>query len=187
MPLLFLPCVIKLKGVVPCEISAQDCCWFLGWEMIKLMRLLSILAVALLSIDSAAAFSFTSGGSGTATGTSEDVVFSYSAASPFTLSGFTFSQPSTGNLLGGAFSPFITPAGSNLSGTGTLSEIVSTTPGKAYGFSYTINPLANATIATGVSVSAVPLPASFPLFAMALIGLGVIGYRTARANSRLAS
>ena len=154
------------------------------------MRLLSILAVALLSIDQAAAAplsSFTSGGSGTATGTSEDVVFSYSAASSFTLSGVTFSQPSTGNLLGGAFSPFITLAGNNLSGTGTLSEIVSTTPGKAYSFSYTINPLANSTIATAVSVSAVPLPASFPLFAMALIGLGVIGYHRARANSRLAT
>jgi hypothetical protein len=30
------------------------------------------------------------------------------------------------------------------------------------------------------------LPASFPLFAMALIGLVVMGYRTARANQQLA-
>jgi hypothetical protein len=36
------------------------------------------------------------------------------------------------------------------------------------------------------SVSPVPLPTSFPLFVMALIGLGMVGYYTTRANSRFA-
>jgi len=40
-------------------------------------------------------------------------------------------------------------------------------------------------ISTSVSVSPVPLPASFPLFAMAIIGLGMIGYYKARPFGRM--
>jgi hypothetical protein len=38
-----------------------------------------------------------------------------------------------------------------------------------------------------ISVALVPLPASAPLFVMALIGLGMMGYRSARGRKTVAA
>jgi len=51
---------------------------------------------------------------------------------------------------------------------------------------YTFSFTTNATNFVSLSVSPVPLPASLPLFAMALFGLGLIGYHAARTNRPIA-
>jgi hypothetical protein len=147
--------------------------------MYKFLKLLGVLAVVACSIDHASATS-TSAQPIFVTGPSDDFVFSYSTGSAFTLSSLSFaptSSPSS-NLLT-SLSPYTSSIGGSLNGTGTLSEIISAKPGTPYVVSYTYSGAPNS---LSVSVSAVPLPASFPLFAMALIGLGLIGYRKARKN-----
>jgi hypothetical protein len=151
--------------------------------MHKLLKLLGVLAIVTSSIDNASALSM-SFSPMSATGTSEEFVFSYSGSGTFNLSSLSFSSPSTGNLLGGPLSIYTTSTGGSLTGSGTLSEIISTTSGKAYTASLNITGSFPESI--NVTLSPVPLPASFPLFAMALIGLGLIGYRAARTNSRFA-
>jgi hypothetical protein len=154
--------------------------------MPKFIKLLGILAIVVSSITSAAAATF-SAGLFPGTGGTEDFVFSYTSTNSFTLSDLSLSGPGTGNLLAGTLLPFTTAMGGSLGGSpvsGTLSEVVPTTAGMSYTASYSINALPSGDIS--VSVSPVPLPASFPLFAMALIGLMVVGYRTARTNQQLA-
>jgi hypothetical protein len=154
--------------------------------MSKFIKLLGILAIVVSSVTSAAAATF-SAGLFPGTGGTEDFVFSYTSTTPFTLSDLSLLNTSNVNLLAGTLLPFTTPAGGNLGGSpvsGTLSEMVPTTAGVSYTASYSINALPSGNIT--VSVSPVPLPASFPLFAMALIGLMVMGYRTARTNQQLA-
>src|SRR6202022_2637554 len=99
--------------------------------MHKLLKLLGVLAIVTSSIDNASALSM-SFSPMSATGTSEEFVFSYSGSGTFNLSSLSFSSPSTGNLLGGPLSIYTTSTGGSLTGSGTLSEIISTTSGKAY-------------------------------------------------------
>jgi hypothetical protein len=151
-------------------------------------KLLGVLAVAISSIGQASAFS-SSFFPVTLTGTPEDIMLSYSSTVDFNLNSVSLalgSPPGPTNVLAGvpgALLPFTTAAGQTITnGSGTLSEIF-TAPAGNYTFSY--NTGANGSI--NVSISPVPLPASFPLFAMALIGLSLIGYHTARTNRRVAA
>jgi hypothetical protein len=64
---------------------------------------------------------------------------------------------------------------------GSMSEII-TAPAGSYTFAFNTG-----SDSLHLSVSAVPLPASFPLFALALVGLGMFGYHTARRSGRTSS
>jgi hypothetical protein len=157
--------------------------------MYKLLKLLGVLAVAISSIGQASAFS-SSFFPATLTGTPEEIMLSYSSTVDFNLNSVSLalgSPPGPTNVLAGvpgALLPFTTAAGQTITnGSGTLSEIFTAAAGN-YTFSY--NTGANSG-SINVSISPVPLPASFPLFAMALIGLGLIGYHTARTNRRVAA
>jgi hypothetical protein len=143
--------------------------------MYKLLKLLGVLAVVTSSINYASASTL-----------EEDFVFSYSTNGSFTLSNLSYASTPGGTNLLTSLSPYTSPIGGSLSGTGTLSEFISVDTTKSYVSNYSV---ANATgqfQSFSVSVSPVPLPAGFPLFAMALICLGLIGYRTARTTSRVA-
>ena len=148
---------------------------------------LGALAAVIMSVGQASAFS-SSVFPITLTGGPEDLLLSYSSAGSFNLSNLSFESGTPGSppnlfaVSGTAFAPFTgSSSANNLSGSGTLNEVFSA-PAGHYTFSYT-------TTADSLSlrVSAVPLPASFPLFAMALIGLGVLGYHTARTSGRTSS
>ena len=78
----------------------------------------------------------------------------------------------------GALQPYTTLGGQTIAaGSGSLSEVI-TAPAGSYTFSF------NTTADTlHLTVSAVPLPAGFPLFAMAMLGLGMLGYYKSRTNS----
>jgi hypothetical protein len=155
--------------------------------MRKLLKLLGVLAIGISSIGQASAFSsmiFPV----SLTGTPEDVILSYSSTIDFNLDSVTLalgSPPGPTNVLAsvpGALLPFTTAAGATIAhGSGTLSEII-TAPAGNYTFFF--DTTANGSL--NLRVSAVPLPASFPLFAMALIGLGILGYRASRTKSQLA-
>jgi hypothetical protein len=146
--------------------------------MYKLLKLLGVLAVVASSIDHASALSISTSPI-FATQTTEEFSFSWSGSGTFNLSNLSFSSPPGPNLLT-TLSPFTTPGGGSLSGSNKLTEILSVAPGTPYTASYTINGSFPDSIR--VQLSPVPLPASFPLFAMALLGLGLIGYHTARSN-----
>jgi len=147
--------------------------------MFKLLKLLGVLAVVTSSSGHAYASSIT-----------EDFVFSYSSSGSFTLSNLSYSSssPPSGNLLlsSPSLGTFTSSTGGSLSGSGQLSQIISVNSGQTYSSNFTISG-APGTLTTSVSVSAVPLPASFPLFAMAIVGLGLIGYYKARPNSPMAA
>jgi len=147
--------------------------------MFKLLKLLGIFAILTCSIGNASALSVSTSPI-FATGTVEDFIFSYSGG-PFTLSSLSFASPPAGNLLT-TLTPYTTALGGTLSGSGSISEIISTAPGTAYTASYTIAGTLPSTIT--VTLSAVPLPASFPMFALALICLGALGYHAARREKR---
>jgi hypothetical protein len=147
--------------------------------MYKLLKLLGVLAVVASSVDHASALSI-SASPIFATQTTEEFSFSWSGSTTFSLSNLSFSSPPGPNLLT-TLSPFTT-SGGTLSGSGKLSEILSVTPGTPYTAAYTINGSLPNSI--NVQLSPVPLPAAFPLFAMALLGLGLFGYHTARSNGR---
>jgi hypothetical protein len=146
--------------------------------MYKLLKLLGVLAVVASSTDHASALSISTSPI-FATQTTEEFTFSWSGTGTFNLSALSFSSPPGPNLLT-TLSPYTTPGGGNLSGSNKLTEILSLTPGTPYTASYTLNgSLPNS---LSVTLSAVPLPATLPLFAMALLGLGLLGYHTARSN-----
>lgn len=146
-----------------------------GDKMLKLLKLLGVLAVVTSSTGHASASSIT-----------ENFIFSYSTNGSFKLSNLSYSSTSNPsvNLLT-SLSPFTSSAGGTLSGSGKLSETISVSSTQSYTSNYSITGSSATSSTFGVSVSPVPLPASFPLFAMAIIGLGVIGYYKVRPNSRM--
>jgi hypothetical protein len=155
--------------------------------MYRSLKVLGVLAAVIMSVGQASAFS-SSVFPVTLTGGPEDFLLSYSSTGPFNLSNLSFelgtpgSPPNLFAASGTTFAPFTgSSSANNLSGSGTLNEVFSAPAGN-YTFSYT-------TTADSLSlrVSAVPLPSSFPLFAMALIGLGVLGYQAARTGGRTSS
>jgi hypothetical protein len=150
--------------------------------MNKLLGVFGVLAAVVFSGGQASAFSsivFPV----SLSGSPEDVTVSYSSSLAFTLADLSLAGPSPGatNILAGIsgpLQPFTTSGGQTIAGgTGSFSEVI-TAPVGAYTFSYDTN----ATNFVNFSVSAVPLPASFPLFAMALIGLGMFGYHKVRSS-----
>jgi hypothetical protein len=154
--------------------------------MYQLLRILGVLAAVVFSVGQASAYS-SSVFPVSLTGGLEDVTISYSSNLAFTLADLSLAGPSPGstNVLAvpGTLFPYTTIGGQTIAaGSGALSEIISAPKGN-YTFSYDTN----ASNFVNLSVSAVPLPASLPLFAMALIGLSMLGYRASRTNSRVAA
>ena len=136
--------------------------------MNKLVKLLGVLAVVGLASGTASAATVL-----------ENFTFSWNTNGPWNLSSLSYASPSSGNLLSG---PFTTGPGVNLpSGPGSFSQVISVDTTQSYTTHY-VSSLTGTSFSSNISVSAVPLPASFPLFAMALLALGVIGYRTSRNN-----
>jgi hypothetical protein len=155
--------------------------------MHKMLKVLGVLAIGLSSIGQASAFS-SNIFPVSLTGSPEEVIISFSSTIDFNLNSVSLalgSPPDPTNVLAGipgALLPFTTALGATIThGSGTLSEII-TAPAGNYTFSF--DTTANGSL--NLSISPVPLPASFPLFAMALLGLGMLGYRAARTKSRLA-
>jgi hypothetical protein len=153
--------------------------------MYKFLKVLGVLAAVISSIGQASAFS-SSVFPVTLTGTPEEVLLSYTSTGTFNLNSLSLELGSTPPLgpnvllgiVGGSLTPFTSSGGASLTGSGSLSEII-TAPAGSYTFAYTTG-----SDSLRLTVSAVPLPASFPLFALALIGLGMFGYHTARTSVR---
>jgi hypothetical protein len=155
--------------------------------MHKMLKFLGVLALGFSSIGQASAFS-SNIFPVSLTGTPEEVIISYSSTIDFNLDSVSLalgSPPGSTNILAGvpgALLPFTTAVGATIThGTGTLTEMI-TAPAGNYTFSF--DTTANGSLS--LSVSPVPLPASFPLFAMALIGLGMLSYRAARTKGPVA-
>jgi hypothetical protein len=140
--------------------------------MYKLLKLLG--AVAVVASASGNAYAST---------LQEDFVFSWSTNGSFTLADLSYSSSTSGNLLTG---PFTTTAGGFVpAGSGKFSELISVDTTQSYNTDYSISHFTGNVTNISTSVSPVPLPASFPLFAMALLGgLGLLGYQSLRSNSR---
>jgi hypothetical protein len=139
--------------------------------MYKLLKLLGALAVVISSTQYAAADTLIQ----------EDFVFSYNTTSNFTLSQLSYSYSGGPNLLN--IAPYTFPGGGIvLAGKSQISEIITVDTSKGpYSADYSVTGFTG-TGTFGVAVSPVPLPASFPLFVMALLGLGLFGYHTTRTN-----
>jgi hypothetical protein len=162
----------------------------IGEKMHKFLKALGVLAAVILSVGQASAFS-SSIFPVALTGTPEDVVLSFTnptSVPTFNLNSLSLalgsSAPFGANVLlgvpGGSLTPFTSSSGGTLTGSGTLSEII-TAPAGNYTFSFNTG-----AESIHFSVSPVPLPAAFPLFLMALIGLGFFGYQRSRMNNALA-
>jgi hypothetical protein len=157
---------------------------FMGSKMYKFFKVLGVLAVAISSVGQASASSF-SVFPVTLSGSPEDVTISFTSSNTFNLNSLSLelgsSAPFGPNVLatGGSLTPFTSSTGSDINGSGSLSEII-TAPAGSYTLAFNTG-----SDSFHFSVSAVPLPASFPLFALALIGLGV--YHTARKSGRTSS
>jgi hypothetical protein len=134
--------------------------------MSKLVKILGVLALLLTTVEQASAASFLD--TIVATASTEDFVVENLGPTSISLSGLFFSLNASGvpNLLNTNSS--VVPAG--LSFSEVLNNL---TVGATYNASFTTsaNPLV-----VSVSLSPVPLPAGFPLFAMALLVLGSVGY-----------
>jgi hypothetical protein len=153
--------------------------------MYKLLKVLGVLAAAISSVGQASAFS-SSVFPVTLTGAPEEVLLSYTSTNTFNLNSLSLelgsSAPFGPNVLvGGSLTPFTSSTGADITGSGSLSEII-TAPAGSYTFAFNAG-----SDSLHFSVSAVPLPASLPLFALALIGLGMFGYHTARRSGRTSS
>jgi hypothetical protein len=160
---------------------------FWSQKMYKLLKSLGVLAVVVSCVGQASAFS-SSVFPVTLTGGPEEFLLSYSSSSSFSITDLSLelgnpgSPPNLFAVSGTTFFPF-TASTSSVGNTiispltGSLSEVFSGPAGN-YTFSYTTN----ATNSVSLGVSPVPLPASFPLFAMALMALGMFGYHTARSK-----
>jgi hypothetical protein len=155
-------------------------------------------------------------GSASATSIFEDVLISYSSSNPFTVSNLTFyslGDPGL-NIFGG--SKYATSAGVSAGSGSLLNQVVSLDTSQTYGFSFVASytsPKSGAFISGGflqpsesiqtfksssdfssptfsyavqTAVSPVPLPASLPLFILALISLAAFGYHTRRKTIRFA-
>lgn len=120
------------------------------------------------------------GGASAATLVEEQFTFSYSSTSPFTLSSLSYASATSGNLLT-TLSPFTTFQGGSLNGTGSLTQNILVDPAQTYFANYSVSGQSS-TVTTGFTVAPVPLPASFPLFALALVCLGLYGYKSSHSN-----
>ena len=153
--------------------------------MYKLLKSLGLVAVLVGSIGQASAFS-TTVYPVTLTGSPETFLLSYSSSDAFSITNLSLelgnpgSAPNLSATNPGPLVPFtssvVSAANTIISPlTGSISEVFSG-PAGSYTFAYTTN----ATNSVSLGVSPVPLPASFPLFALALLALGMVGYHAAR-------
>jgi hypothetical protein len=143
--------------------------------MPKLFKLLSFsfLAVVICSAGAASGMSIT-----------EEFVFNYVDPSntPFTITELSYELAgSNDNLLTG-LQPYVTTP-IVLSGSGQLSELISIDPTKNYVTTVGVNPAIAQYTATVSAVSPVPLPAGFPLFALALACLIGLSFEAARRKA----
>jgi hypothetical protein len=168
--------------------------------MRKLLAGLGFLGLALTSVAPASASTIF-----------EDIVVSYTSTQTFTLSSLSFAETGVSgatNLLGSySGGTYNAPSGT------VLSETLELISGQSYTFSYVGSYLGNpltgsasmfagptptgggafnfvntgATFTVSSSISPVPLPASAPLFGLALLALGFFAYNSARAKKQLAS
>ncbi|WP_156163391.1 hypothetical protein [Bradyrhizobium sp. LTSP857] len=107
--------------------------------------------------------------------------FSYNTNGSFTLSNLSYSYSGGSNTLSGIY----TTSGGGVigAGSGSISQLVSVDTSKSYASNYSVSHFTGTTSSFGLSVSAVPLPAGLPLFALAIFALGLVGYRTARKRA----
>lgn len=144
--------------------------------MPKLLKILSVVA-AVICI----------GGTASAASITEDFVFNYVSNTPFTITELSYSLAgsSNPNLLTGLQSYVTTNPATPvyLSGSGQLSELISINPSANYVTTVGVNPAIATYTATISAVSAVPLPAGFPLFALAIVCLIGLGYKARRDAS----
>jgi hypothetical protein len=151
--------------------------------MYKFLKVLGVLTAVISSVGQASAFS-SSVFPVTLSGSPEDVTISFTSSNTFNLNSLSLelgsSAPFGTNVLitGGSLTPFTSSTGSDITGSGRLSEIIAA-PAGSYTFAFNTG-----SDSLRLSISAVPLPASFPLFTLALVGLGMVGYHTARKSGR---
>jgi hypothetical protein len=107
--------------------------------------------------------------------------FNYNTTTSFTLSNLSYSYTGGSNTLSGIY----TTSGGGVvgAGSGSISQLIYIDPSKSYSSSYSVAGLGGKSATFGVSVSAVPLPAGLPLFALAIFALGLVGYRTTRKRA----
>jgi hypothetical protein len=142
--------------------------------MHKLLKVLGALAVLATSTNFASASTL-----------QEDFIFFYDTNGSFTLSNLSYSSPPGGNLLT-SLAPYTSSGGGIIGpGAGSLSQIISVDTTSSYVSNYSVTNFTGNTSSFSVSVSPVPLPAGFPLFVMALLGLGLVGYHSSRTDRRI--
>jgi hypothetical protein len=130
-----------------------------GVEIMRaLNRILAALAITIVSAGAASAATL-----------SEEFVFSYTTApgGSFTLSNLSVTNGG-GNLLVSLL-PFTTALGGTLTGSGSLSEVISINTSFTTASNFNISNTSGGFPAVTLSLSPVPLPASSYLFGLALI------------------